>query len=341
MKRVFFPLLLAATIGVAAVSPALASDEVNVYSARKEYLIKPLLDRFTEQTGVEVNLVTARAGALLQRLKSEGRNTPADLLVTVDAGNLHRAKAAGLLQPVESSALQNAIPAQLRDLQGHWFGLSKRARVIVYVKDRVSPQELSSYEDLADPKWKKRICIRSSSNVYNQSLVASMIMANGEQATEDWAKGLVANMGRPPKGGDRDQLKAAAVGQCDIAVMNTYYLGRMLGSSKAEELGPAQAAAVFWPNQQGRGTHVNVSGAGVVNGSKNRDNAVRLLEFMVNDDSQQWYAEVNNEYPVKPGVPVSDILASWGSFREDSVNLAKLGESNAAAVRLMDRAGWK
>jgi iron(III) transport system substrate-binding protein len=341
MKRVFFPLLLAATIGVAAVSPALASDEVNVYSARKEYLIKPLLDRFTEQTGVEVNLVTARAGALLQRLKSEGRNTPADLLVTVDAGNLHRAKAAGLLQPVESSALQNAIPAQLRDLQGHWFGLSKRARVIVYVKDRVSPQELSSYEDLADPKWKKRICIRSSSNVYNQSLVASMIMANGEQATEDWAKGLVANMGRPPKGGDRDQLKAAAVGQCDIAVMNTYYLGRMLGSSKAEELEPAQAAAVFWPNQQGRGTHVNVSGAGVVNGSKNRDNAVRLLEFMVNDDSQQWYAEVNNEYPVKPGVPVSDILASWGSFREDSVNLAKLGESNAAAVRLMDRAGWK
>lgn len=333
-------LTLAAMLPVS-LPAALLADEVNVYSARKEELIKPLLDRFHEQTGIEVNLVTSKAGALLQRLKSEGRNSPADLLITVDAGNLHRARAADLLQPVASPLLEAAIPPRYRDPQGHWYGLSKRARVIVYIKDRVDPRELSTYERLADAKWKGRICVRSSSNIYNQSLVASMIASDGVEATEQWARGLVANLARPPKGGDRDQLKAAVAGQCDLAIMNTYYLGRMLRSDDPRERAVAHRAAVFWPNQDGRGAHVNVSGAGVVKGAPHEANARRLLEFLSQDEAQRWYAEVNYEYPVKPGVPASEALAFWGPFKEDALNMAKLGEYNAAAVKVMDRAGWK
>ncbi len=324
-----------------ATPPAFASGEVNLYSARNEELIKPLLDRFTSETGIKVNLVTGKADALLKRLESEGRNTPADVLLTTDAGRLYRAFEAGLLQPVQSETLERAIPAIYRDPEGHWFGVSVRARVLMYAKDRLDPAALSSYEDLADPRWKGRICIRSSSNIYNQSMIASLIVAHGEAETEAWAKGLVANFARPPQGGDRDQIKAVAAGQCDIAVANTYYLGGMLTSSDPAQREAAAKIAVFWPNQGDRGTHVNISGAGVTRHARNRDNAVRLLEFMTTEASQRWYADTNLEYPVRDGVALNETLAAWGTFKADAINLAELGRHNAAAVRLMDRAGWK
>jgi iron(III) transport system substrate-binding protein len=321
--------------------PPAASEELNLYSARKEDLIKPLLDRFTSETGIVVNLVTGKADALLKRLESEGINSPADMLLTTDAGRLHRAKKAGVTQPMVSSALQNAIPASYRDPDGHWFGLSLRARPILYVRAKVDPDALSTYEALGDPKWEGRICIRSSDNIYNQSLVASLIAADGLEATEAWAQRLVENLARPPRGGDRDQIKAAAAGQCDIAIANTYYLAGMLTSSDQAQRAAAREMGVFWPNQDGRGTHVNVSGAAVTKSAKNKDAALRLLEYLASDSAQQWYAETNGEYPVRPGIPVSATLAAWGEFKADTLTLDKLGELNAEAVRLMDRAGWK
>ena len=339
-KQIIFSLVLTGLfVGATTVQ---AAGEVNVYSARKEKLIKPLLDRFTKQSGIPVNLVTGKADALLKRLEAEGRNTPADLFVTVDAGRLHRAKAAGVLQPAASQALEAAVPAAYRDPDGYWYGLSLRARPIMYVKGKVKPEELSSYEALADSQWKKRICIRGSGNIYNQSMVASMIAARGEAQAEKWAKGFVANFARPPKGGDRDQIKAAAAGQCDIAIANTYYLARMLKNQKDDaQRAAAEKMAVFWPNQADRGAHVNVSGAGITRYAQNRENARRLLEFLVLPDSQAWYAEVNNEYPVSTGVAESSVVRSFGAFKADAVNLSRLGELNAAAVMLMDRAGWK
>jgi iron(III) transport system substrate-binding protein len=326
---------------VTATPPAFAAGEVNLYSARKEELIKPLLDRFTADTGIKVNLVTGKADALLKRLESEGRNTPADLLLTTDAGRLYRAYEAGLLQPVRSDTLERAVPAIYRDPEGHWFGVSVRARVLMYASDRLDPAGLSTYEDLADERWKGRICIRSSNNIYNQSLVASLIVAHGEAETEAWAKGLIANLARPPKGGDRDQIKAVAAGQCDVAVANTYYLGTMLNSSDPAQREAAAKISVFWPNQADRGSHVNVSGAGITRHARNRNNAVRLLEFMTTEESQRWYAEANLEYPVRTGITLNPTLEAWGTFAGDTINLAELGRHNAAAVRLMDRAGWK
>lgn len=324
-----------------ATTPVLATEEVNLYSARKEALIKPLLDQFTDQTGIQVNLVTGKADALLERLKREGRNSPADLLITVDAGRLYRAADGGLLQPIDSPVLNAAIPASYREREGHWYGLSLRARPVMYAPDRVSSEQLSTYEALADPQWRGKICIRSSNNIYNQSLVASMIESDGAEATETWAKGLVRNFARPPSGGDRDQIKAVAAGQCDLAVANTYYLGIMLTGEDPDQRAAAEEVAIFWPNQSDRGTHVNVSGAGVTTYAPNRDNAVRLLEFLASEDAQRWYAESNQEYPVRPGVPVSETLAAWGTFKSDDVNLNRLGELNGEAVMLMDRAGWK
>jgi iron(III) transport system substrate-binding protein len=322
-------------------SLSLADQVVNLYSARKEKLIKPLLEGFTKETGIEVNLVTGKADALLQRLQSEGRNTPADMLITTDAGRLHRAKAAGVTQAVESEMLQGVIPESFRDPDGHWFGLSLRARPILYVKGKVDPSKLSTYEALIDPEWKNKVCIRSSSNIYNQSLVASMIDANGAESTEIWAKTFVKQFARPPKGGDRDQIKAAAAGLCDIAIANTYYLAGMLTSKDQAQRDAAAKLAVFWPNQQGRGAHVNVSGVALTKAAKNRDNAIKLLEFLVNRESQAWYAEANGEYPVRDDVAPSKLLESWGEFKMDKLNLAKLGLLNPDALRLMDRVGWK
>ncbi len=316
-------------------------QEVNLYSARIESLIKPLLDQFTEQTGIQVNLVTGNADELLQRLQSEGRNTPADMLLTTDAGRLHRAMEVGLLQPIDSAVLVEQIPASYRHSDGYWFGLSLRARPIMYVKGKIDPLELSTYEALADPRWKNSICVRSSSNIYNQSLTASMIAANGEEATEQWAKGLVANFARSPQGGDRDQISAAAAGQCDIAIANTYYLAGMLTSNDPQQREAAEKIAVFWPNQDDRGTHINVSGAGVINNAKNAENAIKLLEFLSSETAQQWYAEANGEYPVVANIAKGEVLEQFGEFRADPLDMKILGELNADALRLMDRAGWQ
>lgn len=317
------------------------ADEVNVYSARKEALIKPLLNEFTQQTGIKVNLVTGKADALLKRLETEGVNTPADLLITTDVGRLYRAQIAGVLQPVQSEALTNVIPAAYRDPQGYWFGLSLRARPIFYVKDKIKPDQLSDYEALANRMFKNEVCIRSSDNIYNQSLVASMIAVNGKEATEKWARGLVANLARSPKGGDRDQIRAAAAGQCDIAIANTYYFAAMLSSKNQDDRDAANKLEIFWPNQENRGTHVNISGAAVTKHATNTANAVKLIEFMTDKTAQEWYANANHEYPIRSDVDASEILNKWGKFKSDSVNLSILGLNNPEAVRLMDRAGWK
>lgn len=316
---------------------------VNIYSARKEALILPLLERFEKETGIGFNLVTGKADGLLKRLEIEGSMTPADIFITVDAGRLQRAKDSGVLQAIDNPALEKRIPAHMRDEDKFWFGMSQRARTMIYAKDRVKPTEMSTYEDLAGPKWKKRLCIRSSGNIYNQSLVVSMIEANGEEATEKWAKSLVSNFAKKPAGGDTDQLKAVAAGVCDIALVNTYYFGRMINSKNDKDKKIAEKLAVFWPNQdeKGRGAHVNVSGAGITKHATHIKAANRLLEFLVTNESQKWYAEVNNEYPVAPDAPISETLKSFGDFKADTLNLTVLGKNNGKAVRLMDRAGWK
>ena len=294
--------LLCGALGTPNVLSADDGESVNIYSARKEALILPILERFRDQTGIEFHLVTGKADALLKRLQLEGDASPADIFITVDAGRLHRAKEAGVLQKIGSESIDAAVPAHLRDADGFWVALSKRARTIVYARDRVDATALSTYEGLVDPMWEGRICIRSSGNIYNQSLVASMIEANGAERTEAWAEALVDNFARPPAGGDTDQLRAAAAGECDLAIANTYYFGRLAASNEEEDQAVAAALDVFWPNQgEGdRGAHVNVSGVGITAHAQNRDSAIRLLEFLVSPEAQSWYAEVNHEYPVVP-----------------------------------------
>ncbi|MCB5161151.1 Fe(3+) ABC transporter substrate-binding protein [Marinomonas algarum] len=322
---------------------AIASGEVNVYSARNEALIAPLLDTFSKENDVKVNLITGKADALLSRLQSEGDASPADVFITVDAGRLYRAKEAGVLQPFETKQLNKVVPEHLKDREGYWYGLSQRSRVIFYNPENVNAAQLSTYEDLADPKWKGKICIRSSSNIYNQSLVASMIDAHGEAKTLDWAKGLVANFARPPAGGDTDQIKAVAAGVCDVAVANTYYFGRLGLSKQSSDRAIFDKLAMHWPNQASnqRGAHVNVSGIGITASSQNIDNAKKLIDFLTNDQSQTWYANVNNEYAVVDGIAPPKSLAKFGEFKADTVSLSVLGENNRKAVELMDKAGWK
>ncbi len=335
-------LLFTIVISTFSLTAASQSNEVNIYSARKESLIKPLLDQFSAETGIKTNLITASADKLLTRMVNEGRNTPADILITVDAGRLFRARQADIFQPIKSQLIEQAVPPNLRDTENYWIGLSRRARVIFYAKERVDPIHLSTYENLADRKWQGRICIRGSGNIYNQSLVASMIAANGEEATQQWVNGLVGNLARPPKGGDRDQIKAAAAGQCDIAIANTYYYARMLNNTKdPTQSGAANKMALFWPNQQGRGAHINISGAGISKYSRNLDNAIKLLEFLVSPDAQSWYANANYEYPVNPSVKPGGLISTWGTFKADLIDLSRLGELNSEAVKTMDRADWK
>lgn len=338
-----FKKLLLAGVIAGMTSSVWAAGEVNVYSSRQEQLIKPLLDKFSEANDIKVNLVTGKDDALIERLKLEGENSPADVLMTADAGRLYRAKELGLNQAIDSDVLKAAIPDNLRDPDGEWFGLTYRARPIFYVKDKVKPEELSTYAELTDPQWKGRICIRSSDNIYNQSLIGSMIASEGVEKATAWAEGLVKNFARPPEGGDRDQIKAAAAGLCDIAIANTYYYGQMLAGDKADDKAAAEKVAIFWPDQgEGqRGTHINISGASVTKAAKNKENAVKLLEYLVSDEAQAWYAEQNQEYPVKKDVPASDLLKSWGEFKADSINLSELGKNNAEAVKVMDKAGWK
>ncbi len=322
-------------------STTVLAAEVNVYSSRHYDTDTALYEEFTVASGIEVNLIEGKADELIERIKAEGANSPADVLMTVDAGRLHRAEDAAILQPISSADLDQRIPANLRHPDGLWYGLSQRVRGIVYARDRVDPGAIGSYEDLADPAWQGRICIRSSTNIYNQSLVASMIEAHGIEATEDWAKSLVANLARKPQGGDRDQIRAVAAGECDVAVVNHYYLVRLMTSDKAEDQQAAAAVGILFPNQDDRGAHANISGAGVVVTAPNRDNAVRFLEFLSTSEAQARFALSNHEYPAVEEVKLDPILADWGAFKKDSVNAAKLGAHNAEAVKLMDRAGWQ
>ena len=314
---------------------------VNVYSARHYDVDDALYDNFTEQTGIEVKLLEGKSDELLERLQSEGENSPADVFLTVDAGRLWRAEEAGLFQPVESDVLEASIPANLRHPDSLWFGLTKRARVIVYNKDTVSPDELSSYEALAEPEWKGRVCIRSSSNIYNQSLVGSLVETQGVDGAEAWATGIVDNLARNPEGGDTDQIKAVAAGQCDVAIANHYYWARLAKSDEAADQEVVSKTAVFFPNQEGRGTHINISGAGVLANAPNADNAITFLEFLASPEAQQVFGEGNNEYPVVEGVTVDPIVAELGDFKVDEVNVSSYGKNNPEVVKLVDRVGWE
>ncbi|HCH65438.1 MAG: Fe(3+) ABC transporter substrate-binding protein [Deltaproteobacteria bacterium] len=314
---------------------------VNVYSHRHYETDKRLFTKFEQETGISVRVVKAGADALIERLVSEGASSPADLLITADAGRLVRADAKGLLQPVQSEILEQAVPENLRHPDGHWFGLTQRARVIVYNKERVQPSELSTYAALTEPAWKGRVLVRSSANMYNQSLLASMIAHDGEAASQAWAEGVVSNMARPPKGSDRDQMKAVAAGVGDVAIVNTYYVGLLVNSKVPEERAVGEQMGVFFPDQDGRGAHVNVSGAGVTRHAPNRDNAVQLLEFLVNEDSQATFAQANYEFPVRADVPAGSLLESWGDFKADALPLSNLGMHQETAVRVFDAAGWR
>jgi iron(III) transport system substrate-binding protein len=314
---------------------------VNVYTHRHYEADQKLFDMFTEATGIKVNVVSASADELIQKLELEGANSPADVLITVDAGRLHRAESKDLLQAVNSDILNANIPAKFRDPEGYWFGMTFRARILAYSKERVNPEELSTYEALTEDQWKGRILTRSSENIYNQSLLASIIANNGKETAEQWAAGLLANMARDPKGSDRDQVKAVAAGEGDVAIVNTYYIGIMLNDANEEERKAAEKISIFFPNQGDRGTHINISGAGVTKYAPNKENAVKLLEFLSNKESQEFLANINFEYPVNPNAEFSDLLKQWGSFKADDLNLSVLGDNNSEAVVIFDKVGWK
>ncbi|MEO0756708.1 MAG: Fe(3+) ABC transporter substrate-binding protein [Cyanobacteria bacterium J06648_16] len=323
--------------------PLNANDagEVNIYSARHYDVDDELFDRFTEQTGIEVNVVEGKSDELIERITTEGENSPADVFITVDAGRLWRAEEAGIFQPVSSAVLDAAVPENLRHPDGLWYGLTKRARVIVYSQAAVDPAELSTYEALAEPDWAGRVCVRSSGNIYNQSLLGSMIETEGLDATETWAKGLVNNFARQPDGGDVAQIEAVASGQCDVAIVNHYYWARMAKSEEASDQDVISKTAVFFPNQDGRGTHVNISGVGVIAGAENEENAIAFLEFLVSPDAQTVFAQSNNEYPVVEGIDIDPVVAELGEFKVDEVNVSAYGRNNPDVVKLVDRVGWE
>ncbi|MCB6177010.1 Fe(3+) ABC transporter substrate-binding protein [Rhodobacter sp. Har01] len=312
--------------------PALA-DEINVYSHRQPELIQPLVDAFTAETGIAVNVAFIDKG-MAERLVAEGDRSPADLVLTVDIARLMQIVEADVTQPVTSPVLDAAIPATLRDPAGHWFGLTTRARIVYASKDRVADGEVTSYEDLADPKWKGRICTRSGLSDYNVALTAAMITHHGEEATQTWLEGLKANLARKPEGGDRDQVKAIAAGECDIAIGNTYYIGQMLADP--EQAPAAETVRILFPVFEGDGTHVNISGVAMTKSAPNHDAALKFMEWLASDEAQKIYAETNNEYPAKPGVERSALVAGWGDFTQDSKSLAEIAGFRPAAVKLVE-----
>ncbi len=314
--------------------PALATELV-VYSARKEHLVKALFDDYEKETGVKIKYLTGKAAALMQRLKAEAKNTPADLLITVDAGNLWHAAQEGLLRPVESPALNANIPAHLRDQEGRWFGLSIRARTLVYNTDKLKPADLKSYADLADHKWNKRLLLRTSKKVYNQSLVAMLIAEHGSDKAAEIVKGWVANLAAPPFSNDTMVMEAIAAGLGDVGIVNTYYFGRLIKKN------PDLPLALFWPDQGGNGTHVNVSGAGVTTHAKNPEEAVKFLEWLSSERAQNMFADVNMEYPVNPKNTPHPTVQAWGEFKQNMMNISQAGALQGKAIMLMDKAGYK
>ena len=316
-------------------------EEVNLYSSRHYDTDQALYDNFTKATGIKVNLIEAGADELIARIQSEGVASPADLLVTVDAGRLWRAEQAGIFQPINSAVLVDRLPDNMRHPEGLWMGLSKRARVIVYNRAAGMPEPLTTYADLADPAHRGKVCIRSSSNIYNISLMASIVARNGEAAAEEWAAGVVANFARKPQSNDTGQIRAVASGECGIAIANTYYLARLAASEDPKDQAVASAVGIVFPDQGGNGTHINISGAGLVTTAPNPENAVRFLEYLASDQAQLLFANGNNEYPSVPGIAAASTVVALGDFAEDSLNISELGENQATAVMVFDRAGWK
>ena len=314
---------------------SIASDEIVVYSARKEHLIKPLFDMYAKKTDVKIKYITGNEGALLERLKAEGKNTPADMLITVDAGNLWHAAQEGVLQPVQSAALEAAIPGNLRDPDDNWFGLSVRARTIVYNTAKVDPAMLSSYEELAGEQWKGKLVLRTSKKVYNQSLVASLIAEHGQEQTADIVQGWVGNLAAAPFSNDTKALEAVAAGIGQATIVNTYYFGRLMKKK------PDLPLAIFWPNQDKGGVHMNVSGAGVTKHADNRDGAIQLLEWLAGEEAQAEFAALNMEFPVNPDISPDSIVSAWGTFQGSPLNVAVYGKLQTDAIKLMDRAGYK
>ena len=320
---------------------AQAGKVLNLYSARHYDADNQVYEGFFKKTGIKVNLVEAPADKLIERVKSEGANSPADVLITVDAGNLWRIEQAELFQKVPtSSLLYSKISAGLRDPEGHWFGFAKRARVIMYNKARIKPSDLARYEDLANPKWKGKLVMRSSGNIYNQSLVAAMVAAIGEAKTESWIKALVANLVQKPSGNDVSSIKAVASGEADLTISNTYYLARLANSSKPEDRAIAEKVGIIFPNQADRGTHVNISGGGIAKFAPNKEAALKYLEYLASPEAQRIFAGSNFEYPAVSGVPMNAALTGYGKFKAESMNPKIFGQKNAAALRVMDRSGW-
>lgn len=321
-------------------APGQAQEVLNLYSSRHYQTDEALYAGFTELTGIEINRIEGDGDALIERMKSEGQNSPADVFLTVDAGRVWRAEEAGLFQPVESDALNKAVPANLRHPDGLWYGFSARARLIYYSKDSVQPGEINAYEDLADPKWKGKVCIRSSSNIYNQSLLSSIIAAHGEDEAQEWAQGVVDNFARKPVGGDTDQLRGIAAGECEIAVANSYYFVRLMTNPSDKDKGVADKIGWLFPNQEGRGTHVNISAAGVLKHAPHKEAAVKFLEYLASPEAQRHFADGNNEYPVVEGVEPNEALKELGDFEADPVNVSVYGQNQAKAQMIFDSVGW-
>ena len=318
------------------------SKVLNLYSARHYQTDEALYADFTKQTGIRINRIEAGEDALIERVRNEGARSPADVLVTVDAGRLWRAEQLGFFQPVKSALLEARIPSRLRDPGGHWFGFSLRARLIAYRKAKVKPAEVPTYESLADEKWRGRICMRSSTNIYNLSLMGALIDHLGDAQAEQWAQGVKSNLAREPKGGDTDQLKSVAAGECDVTITNQYYYARLARSARPEDRDVAEKVGVAFPNQASWGTHVNISGAGVMKHAPHRAAAVKFLEYLASDEAQRYFADGNNEWPVVPGVrPDNPVLKLLGEFRQDALNVAILGRNQPGAQKIYDRVGWK
>lgn len=323
------------------ISACSKSEVVNIYSSRHYDTDNRLYSDFTELTGIQVNLIEGSSDELIERVRNEGLNSPADIIITVDAGRLWRAKEAGVLQPHQSHYLLHVIPDEMQDKDGYWVGLSERVRGIVYHTDRIERDELKGYMDLGNPNWRGRICVRSSNNIYNQSLISSMIETYGEEATEEWAAKLVQNFSRPPQGGDTDQIRAVAAGICDVALVNHYYLARLIQSQSGADREVASSVDIYFPTFENGGTHVNISGAGIAANSPNRENAVRFLEYLATDEAQLIFAIGNNEFPVLEGLDLPDELLRFGEYESDAVNVTTYGTNNPLAIRIMDRVGWR
>jgi iron(III) transport system substrate-binding protein len=321
---------------------AQSNPKLGVYSSRHYDVDHEINELFTQSTGIEVQFLQIKEAAqLVEKVKLEAKRTPADVIITVDVGNLWRAKEAGILQSIQSDFLFETIEPSLRDSASQWFALSKRARVLVYNKEKVKAEELSTYENLADPRWKSRLLVRTSTHVYNQSLTASLFASLGEKQAEAWIKGVTANLARKPEGGDTDQIKAVAAGVGDIALVNSYYVARIFQSKDKGDQELAKKLGVFFPNQKDRGTHINVSGGGVTKYASNKENAIKYLEFLLSEKAQKLYADANHEYPVNKTVKIDSVLQNFGEFKADQIGLDKVGANTPAAIRLMDKVGWR